>query len=145
MIGNSSLTAVMPSATASCSLGTAANPFSDVYMNGSMNGASVVPRVSTTTSIATLAIDSSLYNQAVITAQAVALTIAAPTNPVDGQKLVIRIKDNGTSRTIAWNGVFRAIGVTLPVTTTISKIVYGGCIYNSTDTKWDVVAVTEEA
>jgi hypothetical protein len=35
--------------------------------------------------------------------------------------------------------------VTLPTTTVISKTLYLGMIYNSTDTKWDVVAVAQEA
>jgi hypothetical protein len=33
----------------------------------------------------------------------------------------------------------------LPTTTTVSKTVYVWCIYNSTDTKRDVVAVSQEA
>ena len=104
------------------------------------------PRVSSVASTATLTVDSSLYDQAIVTAQAAALTIAAPTgSPVQGRKLIIRIKDNATARALTWNAIFRVIGVTLPTTTVISKTMYIGCIYNSTDTKWDVVAVVEEA
>lgn len=75
-------------------------------------------------------------------------TIAAPSGtPTNGQKLILRIRDNGTARTLTWtttSGAYRAIGVTLPTTTTISKLIYVGCIYNSTDTFWDVVAVTTQ-
>lgn len=46
---------------------------------------------------------------------------------------------------ITWNSIFRAVGVTLPVGTTASKTIYVGCIYNSADTKWDVVAVSTQA
>ena len=75
-----------------------------------------------------------------------ATTIAAPTgSPVQSQSLVFRFKDDGTARGITWNAIFRAIGVTLPTTTTASKLLYVGCKYNSTDTKWDVVSVQEEA
>jgi hypothetical protein len=35
--------------------------------------------------------------------------------------------------------------ITLPTTTTISKTTYVGCIYNSTDTKFDVIASLTEA
>jgi hypothetical protein len=99
-----------------------------------------------TTSTATLTINSDLQDLGVITAQAAALTIAAPTGtPIQGQKLIFRIKDNGTARGITWNAIFRIIGVTLPTTTVINKTTYVGCIYNSTDTKWDVVAVNREA
>ena len=59
--------------------------------------------------------------------------------------MIIRIKDNGTARTIAYDTQYRAIGVTLPTTTVINKIVYLGLIYNSTDTKWDVIGVSQEA
>jgi hypothetical protein len=103
------------------------------------------PRVSSVASTATLTVDTSLYDQAIVTAQAAALTIAAPTGtPVQGRKLIIRIKDNATARALTWNAIFRVIGTTLPTTTVISKTMYIGCIYNSTDTKWDVVAVVEE-
>jgi hypothetical protein len=99
-----------------------------------------------TTSTATLTINSNLQDLGVITAQAAALTIAAPTGtPIQGQKLIFRIKDNGTARAITWNAIFRIIGTTLPTTTVINKTTYVGCIYNSTDTKWDVVVVNTEA
>ena len=62
-----------------------------------------------------------------------------------GQKLTIRIKDNGTARTLAWNAIYRACGVPLPTITVASKTMYVGCIYNSSDTKWDVVSLTQEA
>jgi hypothetical protein len=99
-----------------------------------------------TTSTATLTINSDLQDLGIITAQAAALTIAAPTGtPIQGQKLIFRIKDNGTARGITWNAIFRALGTTLPITTVINKTTYVGCIYNSTDTKWDVVVVNTEA
>ena len=75
-----------------------------------------------------------------ITAQATGLTLANPTGTfTEGQALMIRIKDNGTARTIAFDTNYRAIGVTLPTTTVISKTIYLGIIYNSTDSKWDVI------
>lgn len=75
-----------------------------------------------------------------------ALTINAPSGTAqDSQKLIIRIKDNGTTRTLTWNSIYRAIGVTLPTATTAGKTHYIGMIYNITDTKWDVVAVGVEA
>lgn len=89
----------------------------------------------------------SITNDVVIaTALSQATTIAAPTgSPVQGERLVIRLKDNGTARALTWNAIYRAIGVTIPTTTVISKTVYCGFIYNSTDTKWDCVAVAQEA
>lgn len=85
-------------------------------------------------------------DEVVITAQAANLTLANPTGTaLQGWGIVIRIKDNGTARTISYGTKYRAIGVTLPTTTVISKTLYIGMIYNSTDTKWDVVSVAQEA
>lgn len=75
-----------------------------------------------------------------------ATTFGAPSGtPTQGQKLMIRIKDDATPRALTWNAIFRAIGVTLPTTTVASKTHYVGCVYNSTDSKWDVLAVGVEA
>lgn len=85
-------------------------------------------------------------NQYNVTALAVPATIAAPSGtPVDGQKLLIRLKDNGTARALTWNAIYRVIGSTLPTTTVATKTTYVGCIYNAADAVWDVVAVTTQA
>ena len=104
------------------------------------------PRTSSSASTATLTPDISSFDQYNLTAQAVGLTVAAPIGtPVDGNRLIIRILDNGTGQTISWNATYTVIGVTLPTTTTANKMVYVGCIYNSTNTRWDVVAVATQA
>ena len=115
------------------------------YLRADATWATPVIRVQTVTSSATVtATDSN--DLVTITAQAEALTLANPTGTqTEGQPLMFRIKDNGTARAITYGAQFRAIGVTLPTTTTISKITYLGCVYNSTDTKWDVVGVNTEA
>ena len=83
--------------------------------------------------------------QEIVTDLASALTIAAPTGtPSTGMKLVIRLTDNGTNRALTWNVIYRAIGVTLPTTTTANKILYVGCIYDEAGSKWDAVAIKEE-
>lgn len=82
----------------------------------------------------------------VITAQAAGLTLANPTGTwVQGKDLVIRIKDNGTARSIAYGTKYRAIGVTLPTTTVINKTTYLGIVYNSTDDTFDIIGVTTQA
>lgn len=107
----------------------------------------VVEEITTTASSATpTPTGGSLRNFFTVTALAANATFAAPSgSPSNGNKLFIRIKDNGTARTLAYNSIFRAIGVTLPTTTVISKTIYLGCVYNSADSKWDVIAVAEEA
>ena len=80
-----------------------------------------------------------------ITAQAVGLTLANPAGtPTDGQPMVIRILDNATGRTIAVGSQYRAIGVTIPTTTTASKTIYLGGFWNVADSKFDITAVAEE-
>ena len=115
--------------------------------DGKANWADVVvnPRVQTVASSATVT-PVSTNDLVIITAQAVGLSLLNPTGSfVEGQALMIRIKDNGTARTIAFGTSYRAIGVTLPTTTVISKTIYLGIIYNSTDAKFDIVGLNQEA
>ena len=104
------------------------------------------PRVSSAASAATLTPDISAYDQYNFTALAAGLTINAPIGtPVDGNKLIFRLLDNGTARALTWNATFTAIGVTLPTTTVVNKTTYVGCVYNANNTRWDVIAVTTQA
>jgi len=107
--------------------------------------ADITPRVQTVTSSATVT-PTSANDLVVITAQAAGLTIANPTGTmVQGQALMIRIKDNGTARSIAFGTNYRALGITLPTTTVVNKIMYLGLIWNASDTKFDVVGLNQEA
>jgi hypothetical protein len=118
-----------------------------VTTDGKANWGDVVvnPIVQTVASSATVT-PVSTNDLVTITAQAVGLTLANPTGTfVEGQALMIRIKDNGTARTIAFDTNYRAIGITLPTTTVISKTLYLGIIYNSTDGKFDIVGLNQEA
>ena len=118
----------------------------NLSITGAITSTRVNPRVSSTASTASITPDVSAYDQYCVTAQAATLTINAPIGtPVDGNKLIFRILDNGTPQTLSWNGTFTAIGVTLPTTTTASKMTYVGCIYNAANTRWDVIAVTTQA
>lgn len=105
----------------------------------------VTARIGTTASSSTPTPSADDHDQYNVTALAAAATFGSPTGtPTDGQSLTIRIKDNGTARTLAWNAIYRAVGCTLPTTTVISKTVYIGLIYNGADSKWDAVAVSQE-
>jgi hypothetical protein len=102
-------------------------------------------RVQTVSSSATVTATST-NDIVTITAQAVGLTLANPTGTfTEGQSLIFRIKDNGTARTIGYGANFRAIGVTAPTTTVANKTTYIGCIFNSTDSKFDIIGVCTEA
>lgn len=102
------------------------------------------PRVYSVTTTATLTVNVDSYDQANVTALASALTIANPTGtPSDGQGLLIRIEDNGTSRALTFGAQFRAFGTALPTATTLGKIMYIGAFWNALDSKWDT-RYTEE-
>jgi len=104
------------------------------------------PRVTSAASASSLTPSIASADVYAYTALAANLTINAPTGtPVDGDKLIFRLLDNGTARTLTWNATYTVIGVTLPTTTTASKTTYVGCIYNANNTRWDVIAVTTQA
>jgi len=106
----------------------------------------IQPRFVTATTATTLTPDVSVGDIYAYTALASALTINAPIGtPTNGEKLIFRLLDNGTSRALTWNATYTVIGVTLPTATTISKTTYVGCIYNANNTRWDVIAVTTQA
>lgn len=108
-------------------------------------------RVSSSSSISSpLSWNSNSFDLYAATAQAGNLTLNADSGtPTDGQRITFRFKDNGTPRTLTWttgaSKAFRAIGVTLPTTTTANKTIYVGAVYNAFDDRWDVVAVSTEA
>ena len=109
----------------------------------------IVSRTTSITNAASITINSDTTDFYEVTALATALTINIPTGNIsDGQKLLIKLKDNGTSQNLTWNistGGFRVIGTTLPTTTTANKITYVGAIYNTADNYWDVIAATTQA
>lgn len=123
--------------------GSTFNGSAAVTVSWNTLGALPQARTTTTASTATLTPDISTGDVFTITAQAAALSVANPTGtPYNGQKMIIRIKDNATARAITWSGTqYRASSdLSLPTTTILSRTMYLGFIYNSTDTKWDLIA-----
>jgi hypothetical protein len=152
--GTSALQVVAPGTTGNVltSDGTtwtsAAGATGDVTLTGTqtLTNKRIDPRVVSAASASTLTPDIAAADQYAYTALAAGLTINAPTGtPVDGNKLIFRLLDNGTARALTWNATYTVIGVTLPTTTVINKTTYVGCIYNANNTRWDVIAVTTEA
>ena len=124
----------------------AAGSFTTLTASTNLSSTRIDPRVSSAASASSLTPTIASYDMYAYTALAANLTINAPTGtPVDGNKLIFRILDNGTSRTLTWNATYTAIGVTLPTATTVSKTLYVGCIYNAAATRWDVISVTVQA
>jgi hypothetical protein len=114
--------------------------------NSTVNSSRINPRFLSAANATTLAPDISAYDQYNLTAQDKALTVSAPVGtPLDGNKLMIRITGNSSAYAITWNVAYTVIGVTLPTTTVATKTIYVGTIYNATNTRWDVIAVTTQA
>lgn len=103
------------------------------------------PAVQTVTSAST--VTPTFLNDIVdITALAAACQLLNPTGTaILNLGMVVRIKDNGTARAITYDTQYRAVGVTLPTTTVISKTLYLAMIWNGNASKWDVIAVGQEA
>ena len=80
-----------------------------------------------------------------VTAQAGALKFNNPGGtPVNGQKLIVRIKDDGTAQALTYDTQFRASSdLALPTTTVLGKTLYMGFMFNATDTRWDLLAVLD--
>lgn len=108
----------------------------------------ITPRITTITSHATPTVNTDNCDCVTITAQAEAIT-SMTTNlsgtPTNFQKLIFRIKDDGTARAITWGASFEAKGVSLPTTTVISKVLTVGFIYDTVTSKWGCVASVSEA
>lgn len=108
----------------------------------------ITDRVTTITSSATPTVNTDNCDAVTITALATAIT-SMTTNltgtPTNFQKLVYRIKDDGTARAITWGASFVAMGVALPTTTVLGKILTVGFIYDTVLAKWGCVASVNEA
>jgi hypothetical protein len=132
--------------------------FNYVTPNGveTLTNKRITPRVNiTTTTTSPWAWNSDSYDQQGFTALANALTINADAGtPTDGQKTVFRFYSSAIRVLTFTGGVtkgFRPIGVALTISgsnftysTTANKTTYFGCIYNSADTRWDIVALSQE-
>jgi hypothetical protein len=103
---------------------------------------------STTTSLTWTSDLYDQYNLSLANTQTVTVQLDTGV-PVDGQKMLFRIRDNGVVRNIAWitsgTNYFRIVGTTLPTSTvTAGKLTYVGAFYNASSSTWDVIAVGTE-
>lgn len=117
----------------------------NVVLTYSDVGAKPQNRVVTITSSSTPTPNADITDEYIITALASGATFGAPTGtPVDGQKLLYAVKDNGTSRSLALNSVFVDLTGSFPAATTIGKWTYFGARYNANASKWHIIAVITE-
>ena len=94
---------------------------------------------------ATAVIDTDITDDYELTAIANNTVFTVTGTPTDGQMLMIRLKDAGTTKTLTWTMSGGVIGVTLPTTTTTSKWHIIGFKYFTSTTSWKAIAVGEEA
>ena len=108
----------------------------------------VTKRVTTITSNAEPTVNTDNCDVVTITALGEAIT-SMTTNlsgtPTNFQGLIFRILDNGTGRAITWGDSFQAMGTDLPTTTTASKVLTVGFLYDTVDSKWGCVVSVEES
>ena len=99
-----------------------------------------LPQLGTIASSATPAINVGTVDYFSVTALAVAITgFVISGTPVDGQRLHISIKDNGTARAITWGTSFEASTITLPITTVINARLDCEFIWNTVTSKFRIM------
>jgi cytoskeletal protein CcmA (bactofilin family) len=125
------------------------------YVNGQVaaiisTNSGLRPVHSTTTESLSL-IDVNLYGQYNVTALDRPLTIAITTSlsmPLDGQRLIIRIRDNGAvANSLNYTtgvGQLREVGLALPLLTILGRVLYIGAIYNQSENYWDVLSYQQQ-
>lgn len=103
----------------------------------------ITNRITTITSSATPTVNTDDCDCVTITELATDIT-SMTTNlswtPTNFQKLIYRIKDDGTARAITWGAAFVAMWVDLPTTTVISKVLTVWFIYDTVTSKRGCVA-----
>jgi hypothetical protein len=133
-----------PTASRTYTLPDAAETFAGLAATQTFTNKRITQRVTSIASNATWSPNADTDDCYVITAQAAAVTtISNPTGtPTDGQRLLIRVKDNGTARTLAgWGSQYRASSdLAFPTTTVISKVLYMLFVWSAQDSKWDMLA-----
>ena len=64
--------------------------------------------------------------------------------PTESQQLRIRLKDNGTSRTITWNAIFEpTANIPLPTTTIVGETLFLTFVFNAVVSKWQLIQSTQ--
>jgi hypothetical protein len=124
---------------------------------GPTGPAATITTSSTASISSPLSFNSDDFDVYAATAQAGNLTINADSGtPSDGKRILFRLTCDGTARTITFTGgaskAFLPVGTTLTVSgsdftyaLTINKTTYFGCIYSAGSSRWEIVAISQEA
>lgn len=91
---------------------------------------------------ATVTIDASLSDYFTLV-PAQAFTLANPTNPTNGKRILVRIKQDAVGGRVMTLGAAWRLGGDIPtavLSTVANKVNYLGAVYDTTDAKWDILA-----
>jgi hypothetical protein len=124
-------------------------PIASPTFTGTLTTPRLITPPVTLTDAATVLVDASLGNHfRLLTTSGIGATrsLGAPSNPTDGQKILIEVIQDGTgSRALTYNAVY-AFGtdvVSPTLTTTASKRDFLGFAYSGSATKWYCLAVAK--
>lgn len=133
------LTATSAAITAALTVGGDATVTGNLVVNGTSRVAS-----GSVASGSTITPANQIYD---VTALAANATIAVPSFAAqNGMSLILRIKDNGSARTLAFASGYKDVsGIGLPTTTVAGKELTIGAMYNSSNSKWEVQGINQEA
>lgn len=102
----------------------------------------ITPRTAVAAVGASYTIDSDATDYYTVAGQNQNVTFNNPTGtPVDGQKLMVRIKDDGTPRLVGWGSNFQASGITGPLSQTVPNKEHNVLfVYSTGVSKWVCLA-----
>ena len=108
----------------------------------------ITPRVTSIVSEATPTFNTDNCDAVNITALGTAITNMSTNvtgTPTNFQKLLMRIKDDGTARAISsWGSLFEPKGVALPDTTVAGKVLTLGFLWDTVTSKWGLIGLAQE-
>lgn len=100
----------------------------------------LVPQIQALSFSSTLTIDASTGSLFRVTLTG-PMTLANPTNPADGQRILVQLTQDGTgSRVLTLGSAFNVGGLTVTLSTAANKVDFLLAQYRSAATKWDVLA-----
>lgn len=102
-----------------------------------------IDRIQTVVSSSTITPNADIEDGVDISDLAVNTTFAAPIGtPTNGQRLLFRIEDDGTIRTLTWNAIYFTNTISPPTETIVGKITTVGFIYSTVNglNKWVCVS-----
>jgi len=103
------------------------------------------PNVFQATNKSNLSLDFALCGIQFLTEQDKSIVFSAPSpTPHNGGRIALRIKDDGTARSISWDNVFRGIYADLPSKTIPGETTYLEFIYNELEGKYDLISPSRD-